>query len=127
MHITYSLLRELPRAEKAEYKRVTNKTIRAPVQRLVLIITAEEQEGNVYGPTPSNTKEKKGPGVPVYSTKVPETTLKDALVTCELLLSLVLTDKDLETNNLKDSLTKTCIYADLRSVGLVDPERSMGT
>ena len=122
MHITYSLLRELPRAEKAEYKRVTNKTIRAPVQRLVLIITAEEQEGNVYGPTPSNTKEKKGPGVPVYST-----TLKDALVTCELLLSLVLTDKDLETNNLKDSLTKTCIYADLRSVGLVDPERSMGT
>ena len=77
---------ELLKAEGAEFKRVTKKTIRDPGQRLVLIVPVEQQDRDVYGTNPSDAKnrkemEGKGPGYPVYSTKVPETTLKDASVT----------------------------------------------
>ena len=108
VHVTYSLLRELPKAERAEFKGITKKTIRVPVQRLVLILPVKEQDGNVYGTAPSDAKdeanengkriattttvclptsgaegnyEMKGPGFPVHSTMVPETTLMDASVT----------------------------------------------
>ena len=65
--------------------------IRDPIQRLVFIVPVEEQDGDVYETDPSNAEdgankdrkriEKKGPGCPVHSTKVPETTPKDASVT----------------------------------------------
>ena len=124
--VTYSLLRELPKTEGAEFKSVTNKTIRVPLQRLVLIVLVEEKEGNVYGPTPSNAKdrdsarrksfattkgclppsgaegdyEKEDPGVLVEKTKVPKTTILGASVTYNQSVSLATTD-------MKDSVTKT--------------------
>ena len=42
VHVTFSLLRELPKAERVEFKGMTKKTIRVPVQRLVLIVPVEE-------------------------------------------------------------------------------------
>ena len=107
----------MPKAERAEFKGVTKKTIRDPVQKLVLIVPVEEQDGDVYGPNPSNAEDqsskgrkrvtitqgrlppsgaegdykKKGPGILVHSTKVFEMTMLDASV----------------TYNQSDSLTKT--------------------
>ena len=51
---------------------------------------------------------KKGPGLQVRTTKVPETTLKDASVTGEDLVSHEITSiKDLKTNSFKDSPTES--------------------
>ena len=52
--------------------------------------------------------EKKGPGLPVCSTKVPETTLKDPSVICKHSVRHEITDiKDLKTNDFKNSPTKS--------------------
>ena len=109
-------LRELPKAERAKFKGHTKKMIRVPVQRLVLIVPVEEQDGDVYGLNPNDAKnrasedrkrkKKKGPGYPVHSTIVPETTLEDASVTYEQTVSHETTNEDLKANNFKDSLTK---------------------
>ena len=107
--------------------------MRVPVRRTVLVIPLEEQEGDdtqtpprlmlvmpvepkgsVSEIYPSNAKdeasgiyEKKGPGFPVRSTKVPETTMKDASVTYKQSVSHKTTDLDIKTNDFKDLLTKT--------------------
>ena len=49
--VEYSLLSELPAGERLLYKGITKKRIRAPVQRLVLILPVEERnmEGTVDG------------------------------------------------------------------------------
>ena len=128
--VTYSLLREVPEAERLEYKGITKKTIRVPVQRLVLIVPVEEQEGDVYGPDPSNAKIKAcedrkgvatskgnftpagvegvyevGSGDLVLNTKVPETTMLAVLVTYNSKVSVTNDTKDLVTNDTKDSMT----------------------
>ena len=133
VHVTYSMLRELPKAKRAELKGITKKTICVPVQRLVLIVV-EEQDGGVYGTAPSDAKDeanedrkriaitttgrlppsgaegdnkRKGPGFPVHSTKVLETTLMVASVTYKQSVSHETNNKDLKTNDFKVSLTKT--------------------
>ena len=42
--VEYSLLAELPEAERHLYKGITKKRIRVPVQRLVLILPVEERD-----------------------------------------------------------------------------------
>ena len=69
---------------------------------------------------------KKIPGFPVCSTKVPNTTLIDASMTYKQSVSLETTDKDLKTNNFKDSLTKTCTYSDLLAVRVRSEHRGSG-
>ena len=102
--------------------------------RTVLVIPLEKQEGNNIKTPPrlmlvmpveprgSNSEmnpsipkdeanvncNKKSPGFPVRSTKVPETTLMDASVTYKQSVSQEMTNmKDLKTNHFKDSPTKT--------------------
>ena len=43
--VVYSLLRELPEKDRLKYKGVTKKKIRVAVQRVVLIVPVEEQQG----------------------------------------------------------------------------------
>ena len=50
--------------------------------------------------------------------KVPEATLKDALMDCRLSVSLGPTDEEPEPNDLKDPLTKTSTYSVLLSMGV---------
>ena len=62
LHVTYSLLRELPKAERAEFKGISKKMICVPVQMLMLIVPVEEQGGDVYETNTRDAKDEANKG-----------------------------------------------------------------